>query len=55
MLALAGSQCVYAALLVILRMPANAFILPYVCTGARDKSCPLWYCNWAYTFLLMIR
>jgi len=51
MLALAGSQCVYAALLVILRIPANAFILPYVCTGARDKSCPAWVLRWAYTFL----
>jgi hypothetical protein len=29
MLALAGSQCVYVALLSILQMPANAFILPY--------------------------
>ncbi len=29
MLALAGSQCVYVALLSILQMPANAFNLPY--------------------------
>jgi len=53
MLTLAGSQCVYAALLVILRMPANAFILPYGFSVAKKIRALHWSIGGRIRFSLL--